>query len=114
MTGLAPSAEYEYFVTDATGNASATFRFRAAPAPAADVAVRIGVLADMGTVELMGWKVAALVIREHTAQPFDAFFIAGDLSYATVDPPNFEVQGLWDAWVEQNQPFAATAPFMMR
>ena len=113
MTGLVPGAEYSYFVTDATGNASETASFHAAPAPAADAAVRIGVLADMGTIELMGWDVAALVIREHKAQAFDAFFISGDLSYATVDPPNNEFQNLWDAWVVQNEPFASTAPFMM-
>ena len=80
MTGLVPGASYSYSVTDATGNASAATTFHAAPAPAADAAVRIGVLADMGTIELMGWDVAALVIREHQAQAFDAFFISGDLS----------------------------------
>jgi len=113
MTGLTPGARYTYYVTDATGNASTQFTFHAAPAPAPDAAVRIGVLADMGTIELMGWDVAALAIREHAKDPFDAWVIAGDLSYATVDPPNNEVQGLWDAWVNQNQPFAATSPFMM-
>ena len=114
MTGLTPGAAYAYSVADVTGNASEAFSFHAAPAtPAAGASVRIGVFADMGTIELMGWDVAALAIREHKQQPFDAFFIAGDLSYATVDPPNFEVQGLWDAWVNQNAPFASTAPFMM-
>jgi hypothetical protein len=113
MTGLSPGAAYTYTVTDATGNASAPFTFRAAPQPSADASARIVVLADMGTIELLGFEVAAEVVREHAAQPFDAFLIAGDLSYATVDPPNFEVQGLWDAWGVQNEPFAATAPFQM-
>jgi len=114
MTGLAPGARYAYTVTDAAGNASAPRAFHAAPAPAPDGAARIGVLADMGTIQLMGWDVAAEVIKAHAADPFDAFMIAGDLSYATVNPPNgVEFQEEWDAWVNQNEPFASTAPFMM-
>ena len=113
MTGLTPGASYTYTVTDATGNRSAPFSFKAAPMPSADGAAFIAVLADMGTIELLGFEVAAEVIREHAVRPFDALTICGDLSYATVDPPNFEVQGLWDAWGQQNEPFAATAPFQM-
>jgi len=67
----------------------------------------------MGTIELLGFEVAAELIKEHSANPFDISFISGDLSYATVDPPNFEIQQLWDAWGRQDEPFAATAPFMM-
>ena len=55
-------------------------------------------------------QVAAELIREHTAQPFDLVFISGDLSYATVDPPNNEIQQLWDAWGRQDEPFASTTP----
>lgn len=58
-------------------------------------------------------QVAAALIREHEATPFDLAFISGDLSYATVDPPKNEFQGLWDAWGQQDEPFASTMPFMM-
>ena len=87
--------------------------FHAAPLPNASATARIAVLADMGTIELLGFEVAAELIREHAAHPFDMAFISGDLSYATVDPPNFEIQGLWDAWGVQDEPFASTMPFMM-
>lgn len=60
MTGLTPGARYAYSVTDAAGNASAPRVFHAAPAPAPDASARIGVLADMGTIQLMGWDVAAV------------------------------------------------------
>ena len=30
-----------------------------------------------------------------------------------MDPPKNEVQGLWDAWGQQDEPFASTMPFMM-
>ncbi len=112
MTGLVPGEAYTYTV-EANGNASAPRGFLAAPAPNASAIARVAVLADMGTVELLGFEVAAELIREHTAQPFDLTFISGDLSYATVDPPKNEFQFLWDAWGVQDEPFASTAPFMM-
>jgi hypothetical protein len=112
MTGLVPGARYSYAVTS-NGVASNASVFSAAPLPAPDATVKIGVLADMGTIELFGWTVAAAVIKEHTASPFDLIFIAGDLAYATVDPPKNELQRLWDLWGLQNEPFSSTAPFMM-
>ena len=115
MTGLTPGARYSYSVTDASGNSSQQFTFNAAPAlPAAGSAAHIAVLGDMGTVQLFGWATAAALVAEHAVNPFDLTLIAGDLSYATVSPPNgIEIQSAWDSWCLQNQPFAATAPFMM-
>ena len=79
MAGLVPGALHTYTVT-ANGVASSASTFRAAPAaPNASASVHIGVLADMGSIELFGWLVAEEVIREHTAAPFDMLFIAGDL-----------------------------------
>ena len=112
MTGLVPGAQYMYTVSS-NGVTSPISSFRAAPTPNASASVRIAVLADMGTVELFGWTVAEEVIREHTAAPFDLLFIAGDLSYATVDPPKNELQHLWDLWGLQNENFSSTAPWMM-
>jgi len=67
----------------------------------------------MGSVELFGWTVAEELIKEHSVEPYDLMFIAGDLSYATVDPPKNELQHLWDLWGLQNEPFSATVPWMM-
>lgn len=78
MTGLTPGAEHTYTVS-ANGVPSSAATFRAAPAPNASAAVRIAVLADMGSIELFGWMVAEELIREHTASPFDMVFISGDL-----------------------------------
>jgi hypothetical protein len=53
----------------------------------------IAVTADMGTIVPLGWEVAEAMGEEHTlsGHPFDMVIVAGDLSYATVDPPNNEV-----------------------
>jgi hypothetical protein len=113
MTGLTPGALYNYSVSTGPSMWSDWRVFRAAPAPSSDTAVRIGVLADMGTVQLFGWAVADLIIKEHRSDPFGMVLIAGDLSYATVSPPKYEIESLWDAWAHQNEPFSSSAPFMM-
>lgn len=38
----------------------------------------------------------------------------GDVSYATIDPPNNEVEWTWDAFNTQIEPFASTAPVSAR
>jgi hypothetical protein len=47
------------------------------------------------------------------ALPFDLALIAGDLSYATTDPPKNELQGFWDDWGRQNEPFTSTGACVM-
>lgn len=73
----------------------------------------MAVTADMGTIVPLGWEVADRIIEEHTLSgtPFDMVMIVGDLSYATVDPPNNEVEWTWDAFGIQNEPFTSTAPY---
>ena len=112
MTGLTPGAPYTYSVTS-NGASSPPRSFTAAPPLNASAALKVGVLADMGSVELFGFTVAAAFIKEHAVAPFDLTLIAGDLSYATVDPPKAEFQRLWDLWGLQNENFSSTAPFMM-
>jgi hypothetical protein len=97
MTGLLPGGRYVYRVT-ANGFASPLRAFTAAPPLNASAAFKVGVLADMGSVELFGFTVAEAYIKEHLAAPFALTLIAGDLSYATVDPPKNEFQRLWDLW----------------
>jgi hypothetical protein len=49
-----------------------------------------------------------LLLHRSEASPFDLLLIAGDLSYATTDPPKNELQGFWDSWGRQNEPFSST------
>lgn len=113
MTGLTPGAVHSYTVASNGGPPSPPRSFTAAVAPNASAEVKIGVLADMGSIELFGFTVAEAFIKEHNADPFSLTLIAGDLSYATVDPPKAEFQQLWDLWGLQNENFSSTAPFMM-
>lgn len=110
MTGLIAGAQYTYEI-QGRGEV-ATRSFKAPPVAGPDVPAYMAVTADMGTVQLSGFLVAAEIIREHVALPFDLALIAGDLSYATTDPPKNELQGFWDDWGRQNEPFTSTAPWM--
>lgn len=51
--------------------------------------------------------------REHQARPFDLITLAGDVSYATTDPPNNEIEYFWDLFGIQAEGWASTAPFML-
>ena len=71
-----------------------------------------------GTVQLFGYLVADRMIAEHrhglgpTGQPFDLVLLAGDISYATTDPPKNEIEAFWDLWGVQAAGWAETAPAM--
>jgi hypothetical protein len=81
--------------------------------PVASAAVKIAITADQGTIMPLGWAVADILIKEHTGpRPFDMVLLSGDLAYATVDPPRDEQEWLWDSFLTQVEPYAATAPFM--
>ena len=56
MTGLTPSLTYTYTVMS-NGNVSEPRTFNAAPLPNASATARVAVLADMGTIELLGFEV---------------------------------------------------------
>jgi hypothetical protein len=141
LTGLAPGARYEYTAT-ACGVSAPAKSFNAAPAPGPDVTSRVIVKADMGTIVPLGFAVAEQIEKDSAVQPFDLAVLAGDLAYATVDPPKDEVRGLlsaaesapprrffcsppplasfahqfeavWDAWGRMIEPYVATLPFMV-
>lgn len=115
VTGLTPSAKYEYVLgCPGVGPWSLPRPFKAAPVPGGEQNTYVAVTADMGTIVPLGWAVADEIINENMygPQPFDFVLIAGDLSYATVDPPKGEVEWTWDAFCIQNEPFASTAPWM--
>lgn len=128
MTDLTPATQYTYTL-DGNGLATAPRSFTSAPVASPDAETLFAVTADFGSVELSGFLVAAEIIREQwvvyhgipcaerasprpsplprsAVKPFDLALVAGDLSYATVHPPNHEWQG---AWVRQRgKPHAHT------
>lgn len=118
MTGLTPGSMYTYSVGSGPENTPARWSmprtFSAAPAPSAALSSYVAVTADMGTIDLLGWAVSGAITEQHLLGPkrFDLVTIAGDLSYATIDPPKDEVQWSWDSWQMQVEPYASTAPFM--
>ena len=66
----------------------------------------------MGTVIPLGFAVAEQIERDMAVQPFDLAVLAGDLAYATVDPPKNELEEVWDAWGRMIEPYVSTLPFM--
>ena len=86
MTSLTPGAAYTYTVSDASGNTSAPQAFNAAPPANADAALRVAVLADMGTLQLFGWATAAALIADHKARPYDLALIAGEAGARRDEP----------------------------
>jgi acid phosphatase type 7 len=117
-TGLTPSSRYSYSVgcgvyAPGTVMWSTPNTFTQPAIPSADQSVKVAVLADMGTVQPLGFTVAAQLIKEHDASPFDLISLSGDVAYATLDPPNNEVESSWDLFGVQSEPFASNAPFML-
>lgn len=115
MTGLVPGV-VTYAVGDsASGLFSPQATFEAPEPPTAGASSFVAMLADAGTIMPLGWEVSDALARQHLQGPrrFDLVTIAGDLSYASVTPPNGEVEWSWDAWFLQIEPYAATAPMMM-
>jgi len=114
LTGLTPGNSYSYSAF-ACGKASLTPNptFKAAPVTGPNVQTRVIVKADMGTVIPMGFAVAEQIEKDNAADPFDLAVLAGDLSYATVDPPHNEFEEVWDAWGRMIEPYVSLMPFMV-
>ena len=115
MSGLVPGATYSYQVGSGgpEGAWSLSRTFDAAPAPGPAHTSYLCVFGDMGTIMPLGWAVSDAITENHLlGRRFDLILVAGDLSYATVTPPNGEVEWSWDTWMMQVEPYASTAPFM--
>ena len=97
ITGLVPGGSHSYVAT-ACGGSAAPVTFTAALAPAASLRSRVAVKADMGTVIPLGFETAAQIEKDNAQDPFDLVMLAGDLAYATVNPPHDEFEEIWDAW----------------
>lgn len=112
MAGVAPAgARLTYSVTSC-GNTSEAIAFLAPKAPGPDAHTLVAVMADMGTVIPLGFATAAQIEKDHAAEPFDLFVLAGDIAYATTDPPKDELEEVWDAYGRMVEPFMRSAPFL--
>lgn len=95
MTDLQPGASYTYVAACNTTAALANTFIQPLP-PSATASLYAAVTADMGTVQLFGFLVADELTKQHKARPFQLVLLAGDISYATVDPPRDELEVFWD------------------
>ncbi len=59
----------------------------------------------------LGFATAQQIEKDHAKEPFDLFVLAGDISYATTDPPHNELEEVWDAYGRMTEPFMSLAPF---
>ena len=110
LTGI--TAPFSYTVTScgqSTGPVAAAPPRAVGPTESTLVAV----MADMGTVIPAGFLTAEQIEKDHAAEPFDLFVLAGDVSYATTDPPKDELEAVWDAYGRMVEPFTKFAPFMI-
>lgn len=96
LTGLG-AAPFSYTVTSC---GKSTGPVTAAPPRAVGPSENtlVAVMADMGTVIPAGFLTAEQIEKDHAAEPFDLFVLAGDVSYATTDPPKDELEAVWDAY----------------
>ena len=126
MAGLlSPSTKYRYRVGGYDGANSTTrysqeFVFTTAPPVSRpDQTVRIAILADHGTFELLGFETINHMYNQ--SDKFDTVHVVGDLSYAglssAVPALNItsedEFEHIWDLYGIQNQKISATKPFMV-
>lgn len=125
MTDLIPSAQYSYRVggRDADGAMrwSSTFSFTAQPEDNPNRRTTVGTLADHGTFMLLGFAVIDKMVAVQDAMGLEMIMVVGDLTYAGLSSamPRLniskedEFEHIWDLWGIQNQPVAATRPFMV-
>jgi hypothetical protein len=105
--------------TDGAGAFSEPYSF-ASPV-AAGQATTIAILGDMGTVMPLGFAVAEKLAAVQDALGLDMGMVVGDLAYAGIDTAfprinvskDDEFEWIWDLWQIQNQPVAATRPWMV-
>ena len=108
LKGLAPGTDYSYRVV-LDGAPASTGHFRTASADPAPF--RFTAFGDQG----VGYH-SALMLRQVTALDPAIHLVAGDICYANQNgrgrPGDIFRPRLWDAWLVQNNPVAATVPFL--
>lgn len=130
MSGLEAGQGYHYRVGGTESHVlksnevvrrSKDFQFSAAPLQRADRRTVIGCLADQGTWMLLGFATSNKLIEVQDELGVDLVMYAGDLAYAGLSTslPRLniskedEFEHIWDLWGIQNEPVAATRPFMV-
>eukprot|EP01031_Cornospumella_fuschlensis_P039048 gene39048-47509_t len=126
MVNLSPETSYCYRVggydsVNATTRVSKTFTFTTAPVPSPTRTTRIGTLADHGTFMLLGFETIDRMVALKDSLDMDFVFAAGDLAYAGLSSElkalniskEDEFEHVWDLLHIQNEPIAATVPWMV-
>jgi len=129
MSGLVAEEAMQYRVggkgSDGSDHMSKIFTFKAAPISGgnADRRTVALTLADQGTFELLGFKVLETMNSDEMRQKlnYDMVHVSGDLSYAGLSSPvpalniskEDEFEHVWDLLQIQNEPVAATVPWMV-
>jgi hypothetical protein len=127
MIELTPGkTSYKYRVggydpVNATMRRSKDFTFSSAPVPEADKKTTFATFGDQGTFMLLGFSTTNKLIELQDELGIDAVMYAGDLAYAGLSGDLTPFNGvdeddefghIWDLWAIQNEPVAATRPFM--
>jgi acid phosphatase type 7 len=126
MEGLeAGKKRYKYrvggFTSDGAVHKSQEFSFVTAPQPAPHQKTTFAMLGDQGTFMVLGFTVSAKLIQLQDELGVDVVHYAGDLCYAGLsgdltpfngEDVDDEFGHIWDLWGIQNEPIAATRPFM--
>lgn len=117
--------QYKYRVggydTDGVAHRSQDFLFNTPPEPSPEQKTVVATLGDQGTFMLLGFTAANKLIELQDELGVDIVHHAGDLSYAglsgdltpfnDIDDKD-EFGHIWDLWGIQNEPIAATRPYM--
>lgn len=100
---------------------SQDFSFVTAPVNNPHQKNTFAMLGDQGTFMVLGFTVSAKLIQLQDELGIDVVHYAGDLSYAGMSTDLTPFNGvdiddefghIWDLWAIQNEPIAATRPFM--
>lgn len=119
MTSLEAGESYEYFVGDSViGAWSATTDFIAPNLDDSQRELFVAFGGDMGTVQLFGHAIAKQMHedfnnRSFSPNPFDAFWLIGDIAYSTLDPPKLNFEFFWDMFFRQEAPLVQHIPFLV-
>jgi hypothetical protein len=111
MTNLQPNTKYTYRVGDASTNVW-SFEYSFSTERQTDRPFVFAVYGDMGTIQLLGFKVFEMMFQDYQTTPFDMMVHVGDVAYAGTGS-TWEFESLWDLFFWQIQPLATLAPYMV-
>ena len=68
----------------------------------------------MGSYQLYGFEVLKQLVADDKIEPFDAFWLAGDIAYSTLSPPDQNFEFWWDVYMGHMESLADHVPFHVR